>query len=138
MVYRKNPLVKILLLTLPIYSSSCVFAETIKSDWVKVGEGSIAIGGVQSYVDMNDIQRMNTDIISFKFVTNIVSANASNVITVLLNCKNDLYNVIDDRIYSGLFGSGAASDSINHGKDFIVVKGTQLENVAKLVCAKKV
>lgn len=123
-----------------LFSYCCEVAssETIKPDWVKVGEGTIALGSVQSYVDMNDIKRVNADIISFRFATNVVSANASNVITILLNCKNDLYNVIDDRVYSGLFGSGEASDSVNHGKDFIVVKGTQFESVSKLVCAKKV
>lgn len=137
MVYKKSFTPVIVIYLLSIFSSE-VIAETIKPDWVKVGEGTIALGSVQSYVDMNDIKRVNADIISFRFATNVVSANASNVITVLLNCKNDLYNVIDDRVYSGLFGNGEASDSVSHGKDFIVVKGTQFESVAKLVCAKKV
>lgn len=138
MFFIKRYAHKILFVCLLSIFSSSVFAETIKPDWVKVGEGTIALGSVQSYVDMNDIKRVNTDIISFRFVTNVASANASNVITILLNCKNDLYNIIDDRVYSGLFGIGVASDSISHGKDFIVVKGTQFESVAKLVCAKRV
>ena len=137
MVYKKSYTPVIVIYLMSIFLSEAI-AETIKPDWVKVGEGTIALGSVQSYVDMNDIKRVNADIISFRFATNVVSANASNIITVLLNCKNDLYNVIDDRVYSGLFGIGAASDSISHGKDFIVVKGTQFESVSKLVCAKKV
>jgi hypothetical protein len=126
-----------LVLLTSITSSSC-YAANQNKDWVKVGEGITPGGPVQSFIDMNDIRRINADTISFRFVTNVPSVNASHAMTVLLNCKTDLYNIIDDRIYGGLLGNGEASDSVSHGSEFMIVKGTPFETVAKLVCANKI
>ena len=129
---------KILFLFIAISFFSTSYAADHNHDWVKVGEGTTGIGTVQSFVDMNDIHRMNSEIISFRFVSNVPSANASHVITLLMNCNTNHYNIIDDRVYAGLYGNGEASESVSHSKDFILVKGTQLESVARLVCAKKI
>ena len=133
---HKLPLILFTLLS-SIISWSAYAANQTK-EWVKVGEGKIQIGTVESFVDMNDIRRMNAEIISFKFVTNVIPINASHSLTVLVNCNSNLYNIVDDTVYSGTFGTGQASDSISHSKDFMIIKGSPFENVTQLVCSKKI
>lgn len=135
-IMKNLPLMLLVIMMLSIMSP-CNALDS-NNDWIKVSEGVTEIGSVQSYVDMNDIHRMSSDVISFKFVTNVPSVNASHILTILLNCKSDLYNIIDDRFYGGVFGKGEPSESISHTKDFVLVKGTQFEGVVKLVCSRKV
>ena len=128
----------ILFTLLTSITSQSVYAANKNQDWVKVGEGKIQIGTVESFVDMNDIRHMNADIVSFKFVTNVMPINASHSLTVLINCNRHLYTIVDDTVYSGTFGTGEASDSISHSENFMIIKGSQFENVARLVCAKRI